>query len=400
MRASEIITHMIQYVPQLSTEFSEQTTPVSTIRNANRLTLTFAEPHGLENNDTISITAARVKTEIREIVVLDGIATATTFTPHDLTETQIEYVNISGTTNEDLNGRFQLVEVINRRSFSFRVEGVTNFRTENVGVASPLVFPLMFNLRASDAGVAMPIEFPMEFEGRQVGMFLEEERTVGNINGVHTISDVTENSYDIELDFNAPLLQDQSIVVHTSIRISGGSDLDKIMRCYEEVPDIGDLYAFVVLGDVTVSKDRNVNNDATLNQGNLNAWNTQLLSPFAVYIFVKTDNDITGRRARDVCEDLRPVLYSVLLGTRFDSQFVTDGGSVTSPLGDGIIGYFDAYYVHEFRFEQIAQVCSDDIMYKDANAANRDIFIDQLDVFNDSDDVKSITRVDLDDEPL
>lgn len=369
MKTSDIILHLEKYLPRVTNKFSEVIKPSSiTILEPNVAQFNFSQAHNLEEDEHITITNTKINTEIQTLSIdpITQIVTATTFTNHDLTEKQIKEVTISSEGDLDLNGNFTLLSVPNRKTFTFKF-------TKNT---------------IDEPGLT----------------YLEEMKTNGNINTVFSIFNVTQNSFQIETPFNFPNVSVNTIDIHLSVRISGGGDIDSILKHYEQMIELDnpvkDLWGFVVLDDVTTSKDRQVNNDATSNQGNLNDWNVQILRPFSLFVIVPSETDITARRARDTCEDLRASIYSVLLGMKFQSGFSTNGGSAVSSLGDELAGYFGSYYVHRFRFEQVDQVCNDDILYLGEDSAYRDVDLDMLDVFNNSNDVKLISRVDLDDEPL
>lgn len=370
MQSADIITHLQRFLPRRTDQFSSVIRPQSITVDPNDSTqgiFTFAQPHGREANEKVTIVGALVQTEIATIELDDVMdtLTLTTVSTHDLTKDIIKTVRLSGSTNPNLNGVFELLEVPNRQRFVIRF---TQTDVSNPGT-----------------------------------IFLNEPRSIGNINQAFEITNVTPNTFTISLDHNFPNVDVSSVAVHIAIRISGGGDIDRVLAHYEQLlqnsQPIKQLWAFVILDDVTTSKDRYVNNDATNNQGNLNSWNVQLLSPFSVYVIVPSAEDITARRARDICEVLRPDIYSVLLGQEFPSGFTTDGGSATSPLGDELAGYFESYYVHRFRFEQVVQVCSDDIMYLGEEAANRDMLLQFVDTFNNTDEIKLQTNVNVDDEP-
>lgn len=374
MKAFDIIKQFHLAMPQFNDYFSAFTTDFTASSSGSIVTVTTANPHGLSTGNVITMTGIKSQIELFEISLANGRVTASTFANHDLTRGYQENVTLSGSDNDELNGTFELLDVPNRRSFVFDYPGVD----------------------VDDPGT----------------VYLLEDRSYGGVNGIFNVTVVDDNTFtydagiiigDFETSFNI-----ENAKLHLGIRISGASDIDRAVSSYTEQSGENTLWGFVIVEDAISSKDRNVTNDATLNQGNLNEWNVLYLEGFSFYVVVPTTGDITGRRARDLCEEIKPAVFSSVLGKAFDSGFSDNIVSPVVPLGDQFFGYFKSYYIHQYRFEQVSRITNTDIKDYGQNVAFRDIEFNIRDIINpegltpggNDDTIKLSGRVNLDDDAL
>lgn len=364
MQAQDVITQLYTNMPRFNSNFSVLLSDFSIGVSGTTVTVTTTSPHGLTTGNAVVVANMPTKTQIASFDLddLNDILTVTTVTNHDLTEGFFETVELVDSTNANLNGTFELLSVPNRRTF-------TVVFTES-DISSPGTVNLL------------------------------ENRSFGSINGTHQITVIDTTNFTYELVTPSTPTESTKGTISTGVRISGGSDIERITENYTFQTQNDDLWGFVVTESAISNKDRNVTNDATLNQGGLNDWNVLYIESFTFYVFVPTDNDITGRRAKDLCDTIKPDLFNSVLGVNFPSGFHSENVSPIYPLGDEFFGYFGAYYIHSYRFEQISRITTDDLTNYDANVSFRDIDFTIRDVIQGSTDIEFTGSVDLDDEPL
>ena len=184
--------------------------------------------------------------------------------------------------------------------------------------------------------------------------------------------------------------------MHAGIRVTGVVSAERIIDIYTETPPT-DLWAFVVLADVSASKDRNILNDATSAQVGDTFRNQKLLQGFSVFVVSPADTELAARQTRDLMEDIAVFLYSSLLGVAFDSGFFADKKWLVTTLGHSFQFYNTAFYIHEYPFEMLAQILIEDSVGRPDDVAFRDIDI----TMNINTGVEPLTAtVDLDEVPL
>lgn len=366
MKAQDIILHLMRWLPEYTDEFSSGVTPVSVVVSGTTVTMTFSAAHGIVDGGIVSIKDALVENPIDTIDDSGDNVVFTTILDHDITEGWTGTVNLTSVLTPSVNGDYTLISSENRRTFE---------------IAS---FP---DVLATD-------------------VVLNEPKEYVNINGLYNVTLIspTQISFELSQAFPVdPVIKTNSVNVLNAIRISGGSEIERLIKHYDEQP-VKKLWGFVVLGDSTVNKDRNVADDPPLQQGGLNDWGILMMQNFNFFVFVPSKNDdgyvtATGRPSRDLIEDIRPELYKAILGTEFDTGFTGRPSSVTVPTGDNLYKDLDAYIVHQFQFQQVAYVSSADVIEKSPTVALRNISIDYLDVWNDTDNILMEADINLDENP-
>lgn len=361
MKAADVITFLMQYLPQFTDIFSDLLNVTFVVVGGDDVDITFDAPHGLSNGDRITIFDAVIDTTIDSIVDIDDIGTFTTATDHDLTQNFQESVQILNTTTSE-EFTLPLLTVPNRLTFTASTAGVT--------------------ITAGD-------------------YILLENLQFNNVNGVHNVEVIDTITIRIVVENVNPDISTESIKVVKQIRISGGTDIGRLSNVYESQFSNGgsfENWGFVILDDVEIGKSRRVTRDAQQNQTALNDWNLEMMQNFSFYFFTKSDDKITGRAARDLAEELRTALYSVLLNAEFETgmAIATPISSVV-PLGDGMIGYTKSYYIHHYQWQQVVQVSKSDVVDKQPTRAFRDANVQW---FNANDIAIIDDEIDLDDDPI
>jgi len=356
MKARDIILQLRENLPRFTDLFSEWVAPDNLAVAGNVVTVTKAA-HGLADGHLLTVTHARVANPVDTVTGNASEAFLETANNHDLTEGYQNSVRLESLTTPAVDGNYRLLTVPGRKELS----------VEGLAVPAP------------------------------ADLTLKEDREIG-INGLFPITYIDDDnfSYVIPWDFGVapPTFDVQGTRLHTAVRVSGASEVERLIEAYDAQPPDA-LWAFVVLGDTNINKDRYVGTDADMEQGVQNAWNGLLLSPFSVYTFAPVEQ-ITGRYARDVNEDVRPCLYRSLLGATFATGFAHEADSGVYPQGDGKHEYRKAYYIHNFEFQQVAQIANSDTLLVSPTGAWRDLRFDFINVMTDNGEVIVSTEVDFD----
>jgi hypothetical protein len=360
MKAKDIILHLMEHLPVLTDKFSDYIVPDDMSISGNTVIVT-KTAHGLVENQILCVTGSRILNPIASTSEDDTILICNTTGAHDLTQGYQEKVRITSVSTPAIDGDYTLAAVPNRMSFD--ISG-----------------------------------FPLPAPGDLV---LEEDRAF-SVNGLFPISviDTDSFSYTLPHTFQAgsePSIDPSSARLHNQLRISGASSIERAIENYDAQP-IDTLWGYVILGDNTTNKDSRARSDAEMEQGNQNEWNGYLRSVFSFFT-IETVNKTTGRSARDVAEEVRPPLFSSLLGVSFPTGFTYQADSAVFPARDGAYEYKKSYYIHEFEFGQVVQIASTDTMQNNKTSAFRNLQIDFENVMTDNGEIIASAEVNLDEEP-
>jgi hypothetical protein len=363
MKASDIIRRLMEVLPIHTDKFTDNI-DISSITSSGLLaTVTTSAPHGLTTGKYAHISGALVPNTITSLTQVDGIASAVTTSDHDLTLGYQENIIITGAAEAKYNGEHKLVNVFNRREFTFEVDETA---------VSP------------DTGTPLLLEDLKAF----------------NYNGWHDIvvTSPTEFTYVLEKSLGSPAYGEISGKI--TPRISGVATLEEAYLSYTK-QSVGELFAYVVLEDLVVSKDRNESTDATARFGKFAEYRQVFIQQFHVYVFYPNTQNISARSPRDDAEDLIFPLCKSLLGVRFPSGFVEAPYSgvvfVSNAFGNSSN---KAIYVNDFVFESSGEIQTADIAEDDRSVAFRDIDAEYRSSLTDDDIVKMTGVINLDNEPL
>ena len=358
MKAEDIIKQLYINLPDFTDLFSDQI-PVSNVSILGSLvTVTTSVPHNLITGRQVTISDAKTVTPISSITRIGNLATVITSIDHDLTEGFFDNVEISGADQSDYNGTHILRSVPNRRTFSFVVSN--NPATPATGS----------NIALLNGGVV-------------------------NFNDRYTINVLNSTQFTFSIIGNtniAPI----NLKIHSNIRISGAVSVERAIESYTK-QNANNLWAFVVLDDSLVSKDRQIFSDAITTRANCVDFRLRLLKNFSVYIVIPSTQSISGRQQRDLIEDIEPYLYRSILGLKLSGPFTEDTWSMVVPVGNGFYDYVGSYYVHRFQFQTSYDLLYEDTAINPKTRAFRDIRLDYLD---EEKELLIRTDVNLDDVPL
>lgn len=236
--------------------------------------------------------------------------------------------------------------------------------------------------------------------GTPSGGYLIERPTavlgIGDVTGVVGTS-VTITPREGIFHYDAVL---NTITLNSKIRARAAADIERAQAIYTKDPS--KPYAFVIMTDTTVSKDRHTPNDSLGTFTKQDMRLLRLLQNFSIAVFIPTQNDIGGDKAQhQAYGEIYDALTKIFYGFGFQApdsaiQYVT----VSAGHGPGI--YNSAYYVHVYDW-QVPSVITfesgfdgqtpfiNDVAFRDIE---QDLYV------NNSDKAIMSLFVDLDEEPL
>lgn len=373
MKCADVVAQLQRKLPLLTNLFSDEIAIASIVHAGTTATVTTATPHGLAVGQAPTIFGARTPVPVAAIAHAPGEAFAliTTSADHDLTlyRTFAEgnVVEVAGAVEADFQGVRTVVAVPNRRTVHIAVDpaapalatgtitllGASNYfrnvrgRYAVVSVVSPTVFTITHDA-ASNLGTLVGPAFL---------------RTPARITGAG-YQDAASRSYSLE---------------------AGGAAAKP--------------WAFVQLDDVVPVRNREAPSEAYAVNQLSGGWSQFIVQPFRVMVAIPRSGEARARGARDTAEDLFGPLCRALLGARFPTGISRDSAaSFVSFTGHGQADEGnEAWYTHEFGFEQIAEITIDDTMQNEEHVAFRDI---HLEIGNNVGASVVTADVDLDDVPL
>lgn len=363
MKAEYVIRQLFSELPKHSDLFSDTIPMSSIVASLGVVTVTTAVPHGLVNNDYVTIQGITIENPIVSLTQINGIASAETANNHDLTENWQDQVEIQGANEALYNGMHDLLTVPSRTTFTYAID--------------PLAPPVA------------------------TGSIFLRETICLTFNGSFQITVTSPTTFTYTaLDPNLTAI---GIILPESFlranhRVSGAVDLERMILSYTKQGN-NKLWLFVVLGNVDVNRERSINTDVSaLNSNESAGFRQRLILEFSIYAVTPSTQSIAGRYERDLMHDVFIAINKSLLLAKFRTGTSIPETSGVTTLGHGFANYANAYYVHEFRYQM-----TQDIIYqsKDANdtaggpctRAWRDVYLDRL---NNNDVIIQQTYINLD----
>jgi len=370
IKASTIAGQLQAILPTQTSLFTDADISISSLtRSGTTVTAVTSSEHGLATGNYANIVEAKNSitissmTSVADSEDVGAIVTVTLASDHDLTEGFDYTVEIAGSDQSAYNGTFTLLTVPNRKSFTYAIT------TQPASPATGTILYLDTN------GLGYNGRYPV------------------------IVSDTTTFTYETAYTPDSPA---QGVsVLKKGIRVARAISWEKATEAYTSQSS-DDLWAFVVLGDISISKDRRDSTDAiqTLSYGD--EYRQRLICPFSIFIYVPCSNEIAGGAARDTIEDVRVALYKAILRSRFTPVLSQAANYVTVATGDRFAAYNSAFYIHEFMFETVCDITLADTVDATENRAFRDfslIFKDP-DTTDGDDIIMQTSDIDLDDTPV
>lgn len=316
MNLSELVAHVQSILPLYNNSLSVSKSITDLTKSGNDVTVSCIQ-HGLSVGDNVLLSGVKTVVQITDITTVNGVATATCATDHDLSYPYINKVNMSSTISE-YNGDKRITSVPSSTTFTFNVTG------------SP----------AQGTGT------------------LHTFHSIG-FNGWHEITAVLDAN-KFQFTFNNDRLtagsgSDMKLV--TGLQISAVATLERAIKLYTD-KKINTPFLFVVPEGSDASADRNTQNDANSETTSTEQFYLKLVNNFSFYLFVPTVNELTGSKAIDLAFNILPSLYKTVAGYRPSTFFQNTSNTLMVPLGHGAISYNDAYLVYSYSFETTETILS------------------------------------------
>ncbi len=361
MKAKDVILQLYSALPSKTDKFTTDVAVSSITFVGLVATATTAVEHGLTDGDLVTIQGSLSPVNIVSMDRVKTVVTVVTSENHDLTEGYQTTVLIDDANESEFNGTFDLLTVPNRKTFTFETE---------------------------DSGATSSTGSPVLLDGSSFGY-----------NGLYNATNIGLTTFDYTLAGAVNGDARGTIIASVGYRITGVISLERALEAYtKQATD--EWWIFVVLGDVTASSDRHVENDAISVQTGNTAWRQLIIQPFTVLAIAPAVTTIGARTLRDDAEDIATALFGSLLGVKFDGGLSAGDQYQTVFASHGSIEYDTAIYVHQYNFQSQTDITFDDTVGTPFNVAFRDI---DLIIATDrmTDDTERLTvDIDLDDQPL
>jgi hypothetical protein len=377
MRAADIVVQFFNKLPQLTDAFSDSLSVTSVVRAGTVLTVTTASAHGLSVNSAVSLVGALTPISLTALDRSGAVGTLVTATRHDITEpvesnpdTRTTVV-LSGSTEAEFNGEFEILTVPNRKTITFVM---------------------------TDSGPVTATGAPIIENGSSSLQTLAKLYTVDSVPSNTTFT-VTEADTALPDPVG-------TITASLNTRVSMSAHPDRLDAVYTAVT-LGQKtekkWAFVVLGDPFASKDRSLSNDATSNLGAGDEYRQQVIFPFSVFVYFPTTSEIAAATARDEAADLLTTLCQCVLGQEFNTRTALALQGAVNYTDDNFVDFNSAFYVHQYNFAQVSDLIFEDTVGPSVDVAFRDLDFDvftQLDIEDPLSTSGTTNTIDLDDVDL
>lgn len=321
-----ILRHIREYLPRVTSLFSEQPAVAGTIIAGDPQTLRITElAHGRIAGATIDLLNVVIPNDITaaaEFEDTDGTRGLrfTTNADHDLVAdyTEGSTVVLQGFTNSVLNDTFDIYGVPSRTTF----EIVTAEAVPTLTGSEEL-------LETWELG-------PQGFRE------------------IDTVVDV--DTYDVLLTglptFQAGVLESISVV--TEWRISVVQDIQRVNEMYtKQAPTVDWLY--LIMEEAITSKDWKANSDAVATNTGQSENRLKILNNFSLVSIIPTAGQITAEDAIQAAwTTILTALWSVLYDFTFEGFDL--GEYAVAPTGHGSTQYNRAYYGHAYAFQFVYEI--------------------------------------------
>lgn len=343
IKAQDIIAQLQTSLPNKTNLFSSPDLIITSLTcSGTTVTAVCSTQHKLKNGGAATILNAQTPVVISGITYVNqpfnngAIVTVKTATDHDYTQGFGYTATIVNPNFPDIQGTFPILTVPDRKTFTFKINVQPSYIIGSFGTLLQTI--------------------PFGYNGRYI----------------ITVIDPYTFTYNVPSTVASPA--QGSPVARTGIRVSGACSLERAVASYTPQP-ANNLWAFVVLNDNTISKDRNVTTDATITLARGDEYRIRAISSFSIYVFVPSTDatDVAGRSPRDTIEDVRLPLFQSILRYILPTTTTLQRNYVVAPDGDRFIGFnAGSYLVHEFLFSVVSDIVISDSVDIEPSRAFRD----------------------------
>lgn len=362
MKAEEIVTQMIKVLPTV-TDFFSDPLDVGSVSNVGPIVTVITDTdHGMETGRGITVSGSSQLFPVSVLSQSDGIASCTTSDDNDLTTGDPARPNIEiiGANESEYNGEHLLLNVFNRRNFKFQIDSGAP------AIATGTIF--------------LNDTFRSAFNGRFA------VTVVGLRAFTYTVSGSPAND-----------TIGQTISIKNSVRVAKSISIERAIESYTK-QESNKMWAFVVLGDVTTSRDRAIIADASETLSKADKVRVREIELLEIYVFIPTGDEISGAVAKDLAKnEVKKALYSAIFLYKASSVQNDPVWSLLTPVNNTALSHNGAYYIHVYNWERAIDIVQSDGVIADTDKAFRDIDFSTTNEFGET--IWSAS-VDLDDQPL
>lgn len=343
MQASDVIRRLAERLPFYTNAFSDSVAVSSLSMIGNIATAVTASAHGFSVGKGVCITNAATPITISSFTRVGTKGTIVTATDHDATLKVPGVLSTEGATEAAFNGSFTVSAVPNRRTIEVVMA--------DTGALTATGAPVVLN--------ASPYN-------RQYNGWFE------------ILSTPTPTTFTMALGVSGLPNAKGSVVAHSNLRVTGLASAEDIESVYtEQAPT--KQWMFVVLGDTISSKDRNNQADSVSNVQRQQHYRQQIIQALSIYTVLPTaEQEIAGRIARDMAETVFSSICQSILFNRFPTGLHVDYKNPLQFVSHGFEAYNGAYYIHNYNFEQTADLQFEDTVGYSEDIALRSIYLDMM----------------------
>ncbi len=314
MILQEITNEFKSFLPLFTDMFTTNIDISSVTKVGDTVTIVTSTAHGLTVGRQVTLTGIENTIPISSLTRSGNVATAVTSSDTDLTEGFFPTIKVSGADQADYNGTFELKNVIDRTTFTYKVQNLPT---------TPATGTIKYHDKLN-----------LGFNGEYEVITAPDSTTFTVTNSDPILVEGSGSGMQLKL----------------GIRISAAANIERVLSVYTK-KSFEELWGFIVPLGAVIDKDRKMDNDAVSIRTTNTNYQQRRIKNFAFYVFIPTKLEIGGRTAADIADDLIPSLYKSILGYRVASPFVSSPYSIITPIGDNLFTYNTAFYVHEYTFQ-------------------------------------------------
>ncbi len=363
MKISDVVLQLAARLPQLDSSFTDNASVISLTRSGTTVTVATLLPHNYIVSQGVNIIGAQTPIDVASLTRVGAIGFIETLTDHDFTLGVTLTIELDGANEPEFNDTFIIVGVTNRRNVQFTMV---------------------------DAGPVVATGTPLVLNGSNI---------LSQYNGLHKITVIpTPTTFEYEI-INTTLFTPASgtIISRSNARISGIVSIDRLIDAYTDNPPDKN-WLFVSTENVNASKDRKILSDAVDNIQKNSYFRQQIIQQVSLFLVIPTAvNQIAGAQAKDMAEDLFGKITQSILFKKFETYLFAGELNPLQFVAHGFQAYNTAFYIHQYSFEQVADLLFEDTVGPDEDVAFRDI---DLNMGLDIGTAILTAKIDLDDEPL
>lgn len=362
----DVMAHLWKYLPSVTSLFNEGLTMTGAAAFGGQIVGTIATGAPAVGQKVL-LSGIKVRNQITAYVNNgDGTARFTVANDHDQTEPHqrldTQQLTLAGITPSIWNGLHDIVGVPNRRTFEIAIP---------VGATTPTV----------------------------PGYLIEQPTGVMGIGTVTAVVGTTVTIDPAEGIFHYDGVID-TITINSRIRARAAADIERAAAIYTK-QGANKPFIFVIMTDVSVSKDRHTPNDGLATFTKQDMRLLRLLQNFAIAVFFPTADDVGGDNAQHMAYgEVYEALTKIFYGFGFSDQSAIQYVTVSAGHGPGL--YNSAYYLHVYDW-QVPNVVTFESGFDGQTPFITDVAfrdIEQSLFVNNSAEAIMSLAVDLDEEPL